>query len=959
MSERTNEELALELQGAARTNDGRTRIEIGAGAPLRLGSDAERATAVIAGLAPLHATIAPIKGGGVGLRVESGASAQLNGAAVSAARLNVGDVIALTLTSGGALEVRVVDLSKKPRAPLPKVPGYRLERQLGRGAMGRVYLAVQESLERKVALKLLEPELCKDAAFVAEFQSEARAAAALHHTNVVTVFDVGEFEGRHFLALEYMDRGSLEDRLVKEGALPWRAVLGILRDAAAGLEYAESKGIVHRDIKPANLMQNATGVTKIVDLGLAIAAETEAGGRIRGTAHFMAPEQARGEAVDPRADLYALGASAWRLLTARTPFTGNSPKEILRAALSEPAPPLAPLVPGLPNDVEKLVLDLLAKNKEQRPANARVVRERIEALVQKHVAGAAVGDDVGAPKKSRVPLIAGLAAVVLGVAVVFAVTGGDDGKSPSDARPDVTQPTDGGASNALDGTSAALVDGRSNTATGGAADVNEGASAGANTGTSAPAGEEDAALRRIEEEAQRLLATVDGLTDPDLVRARLAQVVEDFPGTTAATLASERLEASAPAVAQQPAVVDVEGLRSREIAAREKAARDATGGWLAPQRALLALESAPAPTALASDEAYAAAFAALVARAESELRADARTRLDAANTLVDAGRFDEARASLEATLAWLTDAPEPPPAPASTPTDPQVPAPEPRPLRLGDLVDDALAARDALPQLAERFERAMAHADHLERHREFFGGSPFASDLARLDLSSAAARVDALAVKSSDGAQWVRSHAQWLADGGRFSQLLRSTFAAGEWRRKSVAVPGPKREMREVVSIDDRGLVFGSGTDVVPLASFGGSTDLVNTLVFERLARGWNDDERRTIACVLVATALQELLVLTRPALDGANVDAAAAVAANAALERVRTWIAPSDTDLAAEVAAARVCEALLAALASGDTGRAAWAADALVFEHGRTLLVTCLSNGASITAPPSWPVQR
>jgi tetratricopeptide (TPR) repeat protein len=940
MSERTNEELALELQGAARTSDGRTRIEIGAGAPLRLGSDAARATAVVAGLAPLHATVAPIKGGGVGLRVESGAPAQLNGAAVSAARLAVGDVIALGTQDGGTLELRVVDLSKKVRAPLPKVPGYRLERQLGRGAMGRVYLAVQESLDRKVALKLLEPELCKDAAFVAEFQSEARAAAALHHTNVVTVFDVGEFEGRHFLALEYMDRGSLEDRLVKEGALPWRAVLGILRDAAAGLEYAESKGIVHRDIKPANLMQNATGVTKIVDLGLAIAAESEAGGRIRGTAHFMAPEQARGEAVDPRADLYALGASAWRLLTARTPFTGNSPKEILRAALTEPAPPLAPLVPGLPSDVEKLVLDLLAKQKEQRPANARAVRERIEALVQKHVAGGAASGDDGAPKKSRVPLFVGLAVVVIGgVATFVAMSGGDP------AEP-VVPPIDTGAQ-PIDVVQVPPT----------ITDTSDGSNGDASTGTntdSAHVGEEDAALRLVEEEAQRVLASADGLTDPELVRLRLLEVVERFAGTTAATLASERLEAAAPAVVEQAAVVDVDGLRNRELAAREKAARDANGQWLAPQFALLALESAAVPTALANDEASTAAFAALVARAETELRATARTRLDAANALVDAGRFEEARASLDATLAWLTDAPPPP-----TPANPSEPAPPPRPLRLGELVDETLAARAALPELAERYERAMAHVDHLERHREIFGESPLAGDLARLDLASAAARVDALAVKSADGAQWVQSHTDWLADGGRFAALLRSTFGAGEWRRKSVAVPSAKREVREVVSIDDRGLVFGSGSDFLPLSAFGGSTDLVNTLVFERLARGWNEDERRTIACVMVATALQELLALTRPALDGAKVDPAAASTANAALERVRAWVAPSDEDLEAELAAARVCAALLEALANGDVGRSAWAADALVFEHGRTLLVTCLSNGGSLEAPPAWPIQR
>ncbi|MEM8711412.1 MAG: FHA domain-containing serine/threonine-protein kinase, partial [Planctomycetota bacterium] len=167
---------------------------------------------------------------------------------------------------------------QKPQSARPKtreLGGYQLERPLGRGAMGDVYLAVQKSLDRKVALKVLKAELANDVTFVQRFKDEARAAARLNHPNIVTIFDVGEEGGQHFLSMEYMDGSSLEQQLKSEGPLPWREALEVIRDAAAGLVYAESSGIVHRDIKPENLMRNRDGVTKIADLGLAAQVEQE------------------------------------------------------------------------------------------------------------------------------------------------------------------------------------------------------------------------------------------------------------------------------------------------------------------------------------------------------------------------------------------------------------------------------------------------------------------------------------------------------------------------------------------------------------------------------------------------------------------------------------------------------------------------------------------------------------
>ena len=291
---------------------------------LVIGASTERAGYVLSGqgVDDAHCAIGAVKGGGYAVKdLGSRQGTIVNGKKVASARLAAGDTLLL-----GSRELRVVDPSEPtpkpapppaapaaaPEAPAPahklppglpkKVGGYRVERVLGRGGMGTVLLAVQESLHRPVALKLLPTSLAADREFVARFQKEARAAAALNHPNVVVVHDVGEADGFHFLSMEYMEKGSLEERLTKTGKLPWREVLGILQDAARGLRFAEEKGIVHRDIKPANLMQNAAGTIKIADLGLATSVEAEAsesdGRKIFGTPHFISPEQARGETVD-------------------------------------------------------------------------------------------------------------------------------------------------------------------------------------------------------------------------------------------------------------------------------------------------------------------------------------------------------------------------------------------------------------------------------------------------------------------------------------------------------------------------------------------------------------------------------------------------------------------------------------------------------------------------------------
>ena len=494
------------------------------------------------GVAARHVTLAPLKSGGYGVKVmDEQAQTRLNGQKVRSARLEKGDrlqlgsqelVVVAPKSSKAALAAAARARAAEDSGRLPQIPGLQVERALGRGSNGTVYLAMQEKLQRKVAVKLLSKKLSQDAAFVQRFLDEARAAAALHHANVATVFDVGEHEGRPYLLMEYMDQGSVEDRLAQNGQLPWRAVLGILRDAAAGLEYAESKGIVHRDIKPANLMQTSGGGTKIVDLGLAAPASEETGGKIQGTPHFMPPEQARGEAVDTRADLYALGASAWRMLTGETPFQGSDARAILRAVQEEPLPDLDELVDDVPAGVRALVVDLLRKDPDARPRSAAAVRERVEQLMNQ--GGGAGGAAGGYQRKSRAPKA--IVSLVVAIALLAGVFKGLPlilGSGEDDVKPGNTDPapivSDEGAGNGEDvGGPPALVQDTGGPNNAGDPDENSSESAG------------DAELAAMEAEASSALGLVSTLSDAQAKRTALLELAATYPGTTAATLALEQ-----------------------------------------------------------------------------------------------------------------------------------------------------------------------------------------------------------------------------------------------------------------------------------------------------------------------------------------------------------------------------------------------------------------------------------
>jgi serine/threonine-protein kinase len=240
---------------------------------------------------------------------------------------------------------------------------YRILAKLGEGGMGVVYKAEDTALQRTVALKFLPPELTRDADAKQRFLHEARAAARLDHPNICAVYEVGESDGQLFLAMACYEGMTLREKL-KAGPLPWAEAAALALQAATGLSEAHGRGIVHRDIKPANLFLTTKGQVKILDFGLAKLAGASVlthTGTTVGTAHYMSPEQARGEAVDARADLWSLGAVLYELVAGRPPFAGEYAQAVIFGILNEEPPPLTGFAPDAPAALQEVTGRCLAK----------------------------------------------------------------------------------------------------------------------------------------------------------------------------------------------------------------------------------------------------------------------------------------------------------------------------------------------------------------------------------------------------------------------------------------------------------------------------------------------------------------------------------------------------------------------------------------------------------------------
>jgi hypothetical protein len=263
----------------------------------------------------------------------------------------------------------------------PQVAGYELLGELGRGGMGVVYKAWQTGLRRVVALKMILAGPYAGSDERARFAREAEAAARLQHPNIVPIYEVGESQGRPYLALEYVDGGSLAQRL-QGSPLPAREAAGLVEALARAVHHAHGRGIVHRDLKPANVLMAADGTPRVGDFGLARilaggdGAQTQSGD-VMGTPSYMAPEQAagRGKEAGPAADVYALGAILYECLTGRPPFKGESALETLRQVIADDPVPLTRLQPKVPRDLDTICLKCLQKEPQQRYASAAALAD--------------------------------------------------------------------------------------------------------------------------------------------------------------------------------------------------------------------------------------------------------------------------------------------------------------------------------------------------------------------------------------------------------------------------------------------------------------------------------------------------------------------------------------------------------------------------------------------------------
>jgi hypothetical protein len=350
--------------------------------------------------------------------------------------------------------------------------GHRIQAVAGRGGMGVVYRARQLDLDRTVALKLIAPQLAQDDEFRERFLAESRGAAAIDHPNVIPIYYIGEAEDQLYIAMRYVEGDDLRTLVRREGGLPPARAAHIVSQVAAALDAAHARGLVHRDVKPANVLLDAGDHAYLTDFGLtkrlaSAAAATRPGGWV-GTLGYVAPEQIRGERIDARADVYALGCVLFHALTSRSPYDRDSDEATLWAHLNEPPPPLRSLAPGVPRQFEEVVDRALHKDPAARyPSAGDLGRAALaaagkrEALApERSVArGTAAPVDVPtvgspsvaptqgvAPRRHAValrragPAVAAVAVIAVAAAAALVLPGGKSDNPQPGSRPGAPEP---------------------------------------------------------------------------------------------------------------------------------------------------------------------------------------------------------------------------------------------------------------------------------------------------------------------------------------------------------------------------------------------------------------------------------------------------------------------------------------------------------------------------------------
>ncbi len=963
MSETPQLRWLLEVVG-----DSRAPIELPRQGTLTLGSSGKRADLVLEGqgIAEVHCAIGRTKSGGWALKdLGSDFGTLVNGEKVTQHKLEAGDMIVI-----GSRRLRVVDPSAAPTstaptstgtgapskpspAPTPGAPapqaavaspaepaprvesrlpqakGYRVEKLLGRGGMGEVYLAVQESLGRPIALKVLASRLAADSDFVKRFQSEARAAAALNHPNVVTVHDVWEEGGRHFLAMEFMDKGNLEQRVAREGKLGVKEALEVLNDASKALVYAELRGIIHRDIKPANLMQNAVGTTKLADLGLAMHLEAEAtesdNKKIFGTPHFISPEQARGEKVDIRSDLYSLGATLYRLISGRTPFEGATTRDILRGHFLEEPKPLHEVAPGTPAPLAAMIHRLLRKKPEERYASAGVLLQEVERLRSATLHGAPLpSSPTPSPSGSKLPLVLGVVGVLAAAGVAALLLGGDDDKPVPDDRTKTSQsPSNVTPSETEDEFTSA-----------------------SGRGDPKPPADDDTALKLRETEAENALLRVSRELDAIALQAELRAVAEKFAGTTAAQRALDEAERIREESLRNAAATSAYEQSVRQYLERVKLAGQ-TGEAPKPlSEALRAMLAEELPAGLAGDADVAARRRQIFAAALATSLERARNDATKAGEFERTGRFEELSALLAPWIVAL-DLPAMPAdlGPAELPD-------------LGEVVllrasiqkrlDGQVAAR-------ERYAKSLAESDARAVSSALRGGG-FEAALRTLNFTQMQAQLDALlgAVATEPAKSSVRDLQAALAPARSLFATLASEFERGSWRRKSFFDPRAKgRAIRDAVGVTTEGLLVKAEatSELVPWSSFGARTADLHQIFHQRLNREYTREEQAGIDALLRMTAVLQTVDETAEMLQSdvnSNLSDEEVRVTTEAFEVARVWAQAAGTlpQLEREAEAARVWIDGLRAGSASSWSRAVAAYERLLREFRDTLLVKLLSDG-------------
>jgi predicted Ser/Thr protein kinase len=343
--------------------------------------------------------------------------------------------------------------------PGSEIAGYRIESVVGRGGMGVVYLAEHLRLKRKVALKVLAPELAADERFRERFVIESELAASLEHPNIVPIYDAGEADGLLYIAMRFIEGRDLKTLIEREGALETERTVSLIGQVASALDAAHGKGLIHRDVKPANVLLGPEDHAYLTDFGLTKRPDQTTGltktGQFMGSVDYAAPEQFEGKPLDGRADVYSLACVAYECLTGRVPYARETEVAAMFAHIKDPVPAPSAIRPELESEVDAALRRAMAKSPEKRYPSAGAFGAVLQEAIRPQPSTPRGPGRRGPNRKTRVLVAGGLAAVVAAIVVVMAVAGGGGdpgggGTSPTPPGSRSTVVVGGGANARID-----------------------------------------------------------------------------------------------------------------------------------------------------------------------------------------------------------------------------------------------------------------------------------------------------------------------------------------------------------------------------------------------------------------------------------------------------------------------------------------------------------------------------